>query len=55
MVCIVVFFPDSLYFKLKEFQGKLLCKNTISNTYQDIPEEYLERMLKKVCRAPGKF
>lgn len=55
MVCILVVFLDSLYFKLKEFQGKLLCKNTISNTYQYMPEEYLERILKKGCRAAGKF
>lgn len=55
MVCMLGFFLDSLYFKLKEFQGKLLCKNTISNTYQYVPEEYLERTLKKGCRAPGKF
>lgn len=55
MVCILVFFLDSLYFKFKEFQGMLLCKNAISNTHQYIPEEYLERILKKGCRAPGKF
>lgn len=55
MVCILVFFLDSLYFKFKEFQSILLCKNTISNTHQYIPKEYLERMLKKCCRAPGKF
>lgn len=55
MVCTWVFFFDSLYFKLKEFQDILFCKNTISNTYQHMPEEYLERTLKKGCRAPGKF